>query len=322
MPNSKEKYLRWIIYLSAIFFTVLSAVFLGKDNLIPATGFLIVSFASYAFLIIKDYRALSVVAFITLILSIFTIMGIAGGDVSSEGFLTAEYEKTYYLSLSVLMLFIIPFCTHLITAQGWRKTLSRILLIVSIGLAFIMGVASPTFHTNFIYTRIFVGIIFIYSIYSIFRKEKLPRAVGIIGIFASLGALVFGAIMFSTQIYTIEGTEKAKVVNFIEPKVQDMFLAYNQGDSQNFCKYCREDLKAAFTEETLASMRGMYGQYISHEGPDIIRVASSYHIDYIVKFEKMNPIYFTLTIEQAEPENTIYEFSLSPEQPVRQKYFQ
>jgi len=322
MPNSKEKYLKWIIYLSAIFFTVLSAVFLGKDNLIPAMGFLIISFAAYAFLIIKDYKFLSVVAFITLILSILTVMGIVSGDVSSGGFLTTEYEKTYYLILSVLMIFIIPFCTHLITAQGWRKTLSRIFLIISVALLFTMGTASPNFYNNFMYTRIFIAIALIYSIYSIFRKEKLPRIGGIIGILASLGALVFGAIMFSAQIYTIEGTEKTEVINFIEPKVQDMFQAYNQGDYQNFCKHCVDSLRTEFSKENLESLQSMYGLYISHEKPTVIRTGGSYHIDYIVKFEKMNLIYFTLTIEQADPENTIYGFNLSPEQPVRQEYFQ
>jgi len=313
MTNLPKKSLKWLLYLSAIFFTILSMVFFGDENRVFAFGCLVISFVAYSSVIIKDLKFLSVVAYITLVLSILSILGIAGGNVSSGNFATADHEKTYYLTLGILMVCIIPFCTYLITAGGWRKKLSLLFLIVSVGLSFVMGAASPSFHTNFVYTRIFIVIILVYSVYSIFRKEKLPRIGGIIGMLASLGALVFSAIMFSAQIYTIEGTEREKVINFIEPKVQEMFQSYNQGNFKNFCHYCREDLKSGFSEEDLKSLQSMYGKYISYEEPTITRVAGSYHIDYIVKFEKINPIYFTLMTEQVEPESTIYRFGLSPE---------
>jgi len=318
MTNLLKKSLKWIPYLLAILFTIIAAVLSEEGNKILTTIFAIIPIIIYSYLIVRDFKFLSVVSYITLGLTMLAIMGLSSGDISDNGgFTTPSYEKSFYITLSILLTFIVPFSTYLITRGGWRKKLSHILLGVSIVVLFIMGMASPTFHTNFVYTRIFIGIAFVYSIYSIFRKEKLPRVGGIMGILSSLIALLLSAFLFAGQTYTIEGAEKEKVVNFIEPKVQEMFQAYNLRDSGNFCRYCREDLKANFSQETFESLENMYGRYISYKGPNITWTTGSYYIEYMVNFEKVNPIYFTLMTEQVGPESTIYRFDLSPENPAQ-----
>ena len=313
-----KKSLKWILYFSGIFFVTISVNSFQKEDLICAIAFLVISFATYSFLIIKDYKFLSVISYITLMVSITTVLAFAGGDIPDGGtFATANYEKAFYLTLGILVPLIISLCTYLIKMGGWRKTISRIILVISIVALFIMGIASPTFHNNFVYTRISIGTIFVYSIYLIFKKEKLPRIKGIIGILSSILALLFSAVWFSTQIYTIKGGEKEQVVSFMEPKVQEMFQSYNQRNFKGFYKHYTEGFKAIFNEESFESLRNMYGSYISHEEPEITFKGGTYYIEYPINFSIMSPIYFTFETEQVTPDSGIRGFNSSPEKALK-----
>lgn len=318
MADLLKKSLKWVLYFLSIFFVTASVKFFQKENLTYALAFLIVSFAAYSFLIIKDFKFLSVVSYITLVLSIIIIIGLGGGGASDEiSFATANYEKTFYITLGILTPLILVLCMYLIKMGGWRRTLSHIFLVINFIILIATGTISPAFHNNFIYTRISIGIIFIYSIYLIFKKEKLPRIKGIVGILGSVIALLISSFYFSEQTYVIVDEEREEMINFIEPKAQEMFQSYNQRDFENFCKHYTESFRDVFTEEDFQDLQNMYGNYISRQKePDILFTDGTYYIEYTVKFGLMDPIYFTFLVDMDEftPDGGIRGFNSSPEQ--------
>jgi len=308
-----KKSLKWFLYLSALITSVLSANYLQEENLIYTLIFIFISLSFYAFLIIKDFKFLSGLSYISLILFFLCIMGNFGDD-TSERFVNAESEKIFYLMFGLAGLYIIVLCLYLLTTQGWRKKLSFIILGLVVLLLLIFGINSPSFYDNFIYTRILVSIVFLLSILLIFKKRKIWRLGGIIGIGISLLGFLMGAIMFSAQIYEIGEVEKEKVLNFINPKAQEMFRYYNQRDFKNFCIYCSDDLKFKFAEglQGFVSSRDSNGRYISHQEPNVTRSKGFYYIEYPIKFGNItNLSYFTVMLGGIDPEDTIYGFNVS-----------
>jgi len=309
-----KKSSKWFLYLFALTTSVLSANYSQEENLIYTLVFIFISLSSYVFLIIKDFKFLSGLSYISLILFFLCIMG-NFNDGTSERFINAESEKIFYLMFGLAGLYMTALYLYLLTTSGWRKKLSFIFLGLVILLLLIFGINSPSFYDNFIYTRILVGIVFLLSILLIFKKGKMWRLGGIIGIGVSLLGFLMGAIMFSAQIYEIGEAEKEKVLNFANPKVQEMFRYYNQRDFENFCIYCSDDLKFKFVKglQEFASSRDSNGRYVSHEKPNITRSKGFYYVEYPVKFGNIADFsYFTIMLDGIDPEDMIYGFNISP----------
>jgi len=317
MTNLIKKSLLCLLYLFAIASCVLSLTYMQEKDLVFALVFISVASISYAFLTIKDFKFLSGLSYVTLILFLLCTMGGFGNNAGNGRFADAENEKIFYLSFGLSAFFVVMLCAHLITTQGWRRKLSTIFLILLIPFLLMMGMMPPDFHNNFVYTRVLVGIVFVLSILLIFKNKKRFRIGGIIGILGSIIALLMGALLFSAQIYVIEGAEREKVLNFVEPKVEEMLQFYNEKDFENFCKYCSEDLKLSFSQglQGFQSLRDEGGQYVSYESPNTTRSKGFYYIEYPVEFENIaDPLYFTVMLSDITPEDTIYGFNISPNQ--------
>ena len=310
-----KKSSKWFLYLFALVTSVFSVTYLQEKNLAYTLVFIFISLSSYAFLIIKDFKFLSGLSYVSLILFFLCTMGNFGESTGNGEFINAESEKIFYLMFGFSALWVVTLCMYLITTQGWRKKLSSIFLVLVALLLLILGTAAPNFYDSFIYTRVLVSIVFLLSILLIFKKKKLLRLGGLIGIGACLVSFLTGALLFSAQIYEIEKVEKEKVLNLVNPKVQEMFQYYNQRDFENFCVYCSEDLKFKFVEglQNFTSSRDSNGRHVSHKEPNVTRSKGFYYVEYPVKFENIaDPLYFTIMLSDIGPEDTIYGFNISP----------
>ena len=310
-----KKLSAWFLYLFAIIASLLAINYLQEQDIAYALSFIFIALASYAFLIIKN-KSLSKISYITLILSLLCVMVSFSTSVENGQFLNAESEKMFYLVFGPSALFVLILFAHLIrTQQNWKKKVSSILIIPIVLGLFLLGTALPNFHNNFVYTRVLIGAVFIFSV--ILIKKRLFLAGGITGIIISIMALLLSSTLFIAETYNIEKTEREAVLNFINPKVQDMFQSYNQKDFFNFCKDCGKELQFMFAQDiqNFTSLREQNGRYVSHEEPKTTFSAGFYYAEYPIIFENIeNPIYFTFMLTGIKPEDTIYGFSFSSDQ--------
>jgi len=307
----------WIgLYLVGLLAVIFSIASFPEKDLNAALLFFSASIIIYTFLIIKDLKFLSLFSFITMIPISLVILGTAGNQVNGN-FSNAFDEKAFLLSFALVLSFFIVNCVFWIkTRRDWKKLMSLFFIALILLILFVFGTGSPNYHQNFVYTRIFISIFFIFSIFLIMERKKSLRVFGILGIFLSIGLLLMSAVMFAAKTYVIEGDEWDSVYTFINPKAEEMLGCYNQNDFDNFCNHCSVQLKNSFEIDSSAmkNWRSMYGQYLNLEKPEIIRARGFYYIEYPVKFQNVEDIfYLTFMLSDVSPESTIYGFNLSSE---------
>lgn len=308
----------WLLYIFAIIVSSFAINYLQKQAIIYALISIFIALTSYTFLIIKSKSAISGISYVTIVLFLISMMTVFDVDASGEEFLNVESERMFYLVFGPATLFILSLFLHLIrTQQNWKKKTSFVLMILTLLYLLLLGTALPNFHDNFGYTRIFIGVILVFSIALIRIKKKLFVIGGIIGIILTIVALLLSSTLFLAETYNIEKTEKEAVLNFVNPKIQNMLQFYNQRDFSNFCKDCGDEVQFMIIQDTenIGAFREQTGAYVSCGDPKITFSTGFYYVEYPIVFKNVkNTIYLTLMLTSIKPEDKIYGFSFSTEQ--------
>ena len=316
MENKKNIVLRILLYILSFIIIFVGIGISGEGNVL---GFLICSILTlsiYSFLILKNYKILSPLSSITFILISILILAISSNSEVSN-FETANSEKLFMISLAlVLFFYIIVGILWYMKDKVWKKVLSIIFISFTTLLLHAYGFILPAFYQNFVYTRLFILIFFLLSIFLILKGKIIFRILGIVGIFLSIGILLFSAVTLSSKVYTLEGDDKGEVVEFIDTKAKEMLSYYNEDTftQDTFCKYCGPTLTDALYSDlyNLPNIKESYGDYIDIGEPYVYRSAGMFYIEYPVKFEKVEDTqYVIFVLEGISSKNDIFGFAIS-----------
>jgi len=312
MINAKKLY--WVLLYLAAFVPVGFSIFYFSEKNLPLA--LIASFVSmsiYTLLIIKDLRFLSAVSFFTVLLVTLLILGTAGKQ-TNGAFSNVSDEKAFMLTHSLLTSFLLINSVFWAkTKQGFKKFISLVLISLYIFMLAAYGTGSPAYYQNFVYTRINISIILVFSIFLIIKKKKL---LGVLGIFLAIGILLLSAAMFAKKAYALEEKEKKEVIAYVDPMAKEMFGYYNKQDYDNFCKYCGFVLKNMLNKNPIKKVRDVYGSYVYFGEPsNIIRKGGRFYVEYPVKFQNVKVLmYLTFVTENISSDPSIYGFAISDKQ--------
>ncbi|HEB14121.1 MAG TPA: hypothetical protein ENI09_01795 [candidate division WWE3 bacterium] len=312
MVNVKK--VSWVLlYLTAFIPAGFSFYYFSEKNLLSALVAFSISMLIYTLLIIKDLRFLSSISFFTLFFMSLTAFGIAGNK-SDVIFSSAFDEKAFMLIMvSALPFFLINSFYWLKTKQGVKKLISLVCIFLVVLMLVIFGTGSPAYYQNFIYTRVNILILSIFSILLIIEKKKI---LGILGIFLSIGILLLSADMFANKTYTLEDTEQKEIIAYIDPLAKEMFGYYNKKDYDNFCKYCGAVLNNMLIRNPIKNTRDVLGPYVYFNEPsNVIRKGGRFYVEYPVQFQNGEGLtYLTFVIEDISSDPSIYGFALSDKQ--------
>ena len=267
-------------------------------------------------MIFKNYKVLSPLSSITLILTSILILGLSSNS-EVGNFETANSEKLFMISFAlVLFFYIVMGIFWYMKDRVWKKVIAIIFIIIATFILFSYGLILPAFYQNFVYTRLFILIIFLFSVFLIIRGKIIFRIFGILGIFLSIGILLLSAFTLSTKVYTLEGDDKGEVVEFIDIKAKEMLSYYNEDifTQDIFCKYCGPTLSNALYSDlyNLPNIKESYGDYKNIEEPYVYRAGGMFYIEYPVKFEKVEDTqYVIFVLEGISSENDIFGFAIS-----------
>jgi hypothetical protein len=309
MTNIKK--ISWIVlYLVAFIPAGFSVYFFSEKNPPAAIISFSISMLIYALLVVKNLRILSSLSFLTMFLTSLLVLGAAGSKPGGT-FPSVSDERTFMLSLSVIIFFLLVISVFWAkTKQGIKKLLSLacIFLLVFILLAF--GAGLPEYHQNFVYTRVYILILLVLSIFLIIKKKKV---LGTLGIFLSMGMLLLSASMFAERTYVPGEEEQEEVVAFVDPMAKEMFGYYNEEDYDNFCKHCGSALKNMLAENPIKNTREAFGPYLYFGEPGkVIRKGGLYYVEYPIKFQGVeNLVYLTFVVENISPGSGIHGFAFS-----------
>ena len=314
MINTKK--IPWVLlYLAAFIPAGLSIYYFSEKNLPSALISSSISLLIYTILIIKDLKFLSSVSFITMFFVSLIMIGIAG-NMADNSFPSAFDEKAFMLTASLILSFFLVSSVYWVrTKQGVKKLMSLACISLAVLMLVIFGTGSPEYYQNFIYTRVNILILFIFSIFLIIKRKKL---LGILGIFLSIGVFLLSASMFAEETYTLEDQEQQEVIAYIDPLAKEMFGYYNKEDYDNFCKYCGVVLKNMVIRNPIKNSRDVLGPYVYFDEPSkVVRKGGRFYVEYPVKFQKEKDLtYLTFVIENISSDLSIYGFAFSdkPEQ--------
>lgn len=312
MTNAKK--ISWaLLYLAAFIPAGLSLHYFSEKNSLLALIASSISMSIYTLIIIKDLRFLSFISFSTIFFASLLTLGIAGNK--TDGIFSSIFdEKAFMLTLPLLIFFLLINSVFWAkTKQGFKKLLSLVSISLSVLALVVFGTGSPAYYQNFIYTRVNILILLIFSIFLIIKRK---RFLGILGIFLSVGTLLLSTAMFAEKTYTLEGEEKKEVIAFIDPLAKEMFGYYNKKDYDNFCKYCGSVLKNMLNKNPINDKRDLFGPYIHFGEPsEVIRRGGRYYVEYPAKFQNVkNLMYLTFVIENISSDPSIYGFAFSDKQ--------
>lgn len=311
MINAKK--LSWVLLYLAAFIPVGFSIFYFSEKNLPLA--IIASFVSmsiYTLLIIKDLRFLSSVSFFTVLLVTLLILGIAGKQ-TNGAFANVFDEKAFMLTQSLLTSFLLINSVFWAQKQGLKKFTSLVLISIYVLMLAAYGTGSPSYYHNFVYTRINISILLVFSIFLIIKKKKL---LGVLGIFLSIGILLLSTAMFAKKAYVLEEKEKKEVIAYVDPMAKEMFGYYNKQDYDNFCKYCGFVLKNMLNKNPIKKARDVYGSYVYFGEPsNIIRKGGRFYVEYPVKFQNVKALmYLTFVTENISSDPSIYGFAISDKQ--------
>ena len=309
MANTKKT--SWVLlYLVAIVPVGLSLYFYMEKNLLAALITSSISFLIYTFLIIKDLRFLSSISFLTMFFISLLTLGISGNK-TGDVFPSIINETAFMLAMSLILSFLLVNSAYWAkTKQGIKKLISLACISLSVLMLAAFGTGSPAFYQNFVYSRINILILLIFSIYLIVKRKKF---LGILGIVLSIGILLLSASMFAEKTYTLNDEEQKEAVVFIDPVVKEMFGYYNKEDYVNFCKYCGFLLKSKLNSSPIKNNRDAYGPYVYFDEPsNVYRKGGRFYVEYPVKLQNVKGItYITFVLENITSDISIYGFAFS-----------
>jgi hypothetical protein len=303
------------LYLAACLSFCFAVFYFSEKNLPSAFIAFPATMLILSILIMKDIKFLSLLSFLTMFAASFLIFAVAAKQVNGI-FLSSLDEKIFLLALALILSFLLANSIFWAkTKRGWRKATGLIVMVISVLGLLLFGLSSPNYYQNFIYTRIFILILFILSIFLIKQGKRSLKILGILGIFFSIGALLLSAALFAGRTYKLEEREQKAVIAFIDPRAKEMFGYYNEEDYNNFCKYCGPALKYLVVKNPMMDKREAFGPYIYFGEPKIKREMGRYYVEYPVKFQNVKDLrYVTFVLESTSPDSTIYGFEVSDKQ--------
>jgi multisubunit Na+/H+ antiporter MnhC subunit len=312
MTNAKK--ISWgVLYLAAFVPFGLSILYFSEKNLLSALVASSISMFIYTLLVIKDLRFLSSVSFFTMLFVSLLMLGAAGKQTNGI-FPNIADEKAFMLAQPLLIFFLLINSVFWAkTKHGFKKLVSLVLISLFVLMLVTFGLVSPVYYQNFVYTRINILILLIFSIFLIIKKRKV---LGILGIFLSIGILLLSVGMFAEKTYTLEDKEQKEVIAFVDPLAKEMFGYYNKEDYNNFCKYCGFVLKNMLSRNPIKNNRDILGPYIYFGEPSkVIRKGGRYYVEYPVKFQNVKSVtYLTFVVESISSDPSIYGFAFSDKQ--------
>jgi hypothetical protein len=307
-------YCYWIFFGINIILFFSSVYFFYEAKMSMAMYMYIAITVISSFLVFSNIKTLSDISFFLMLPISFLIL--ASSAIPSEGILAdVTGEKYIMIILALSIVFFLINCTHwIISKDGWRKIVSIIFVILSLLIATLFGLMPTDYYQNFIYTRLFVLILFVFCLFISIKTKKFMKFLGILGIFASIGILFFSAMLFSIKVYTVEGEDKEKIIENIDSKAREMLGYYNDKDVDNFCKYCAPDLVAEFQKDTtvITNMKDSYGGYTEIGEVDIKSIGTTFYVQYPILLENSDTqYYFILTL--MDTDSAIYGFAINTE---------
>ena len=304
-----KKFAWFILYLVAFISASFSLVYFSQKDLAAGLIASLISLLIYTFLITRDFKFLSPVSFFTVPAVSLLILGAVGKQ--TNGFFgSSENEKIFMVTVPLLILFGLANSVFWAQKQRFKKWIGVGGITLSVFMLLVYGTVLPTYYQNFVYTRLSLLILLIFSVFLIFKNKKL---LGILSLLITVGALVLSASAFSDKTYALEVKEYEAVLAFTNPKAKEMFEYYNQKDYGNFCKYCGFTLQNMLVKKPISASRDAWGPYTSLDGPiSIIRRGGSFYVQYKVQFQKVpNLMYVTFQLENINPDSTIYGLSIT-----------
>jgi len=318
MENKKGLALRIILYIVPYLLFFVAVYFFTVQNMLLFFIVSAVGLGIYLFLIIKSYKVISPLSSVTFMVMLFFILAVS---ISGEGGIQANplNERNYMLGIAFSSFFnlfigLVWYCKP----EKWKKVLAVIYLVVINILLISFSLIPVYFYSNFIYTRIFIILLFLFNVLMIIKGKVVFRIFGIIGIFLSIGCLIFSAMTLSTQVFTLVDQERQEVFDFIDLKAKEMIDYYNDGQlsQDKFCKYCGFTLTSMLysNPENFIAIREQYGEIMSVEEPTIYRAVGQFYTVYPAKFEYVkDQQYVIFTTEGIKPDSSIFGFAISPE---------
>ena len=304
----------WILFAINIILFFSSVYFFSEANMSMAMYIYIAIVVISSFLVFSNIKVLSDISLFLMLPISFLIL--ASSAIPSEGVVAdVTGEKYIMMILALAIVFFLVNCTYwVISKDGWRKTISIIFIIISLLIAILFGLISTDYYQNFIYTRLFVLILFLFSLFAAIKTKKFMKIFGILGIFASIVILFLSAILFNVEVYTVEGKDKEKIVENVDSKAREMLEYYNDKDVNNFCKYCSPDLVTQFQTDTsvITNMRDSYGAYTEIGEVDIKSIGTTFYVQYPISLENSNAQYY-LILTLMSTDSDIYGFAITTE---------
>lgn len=312
MTNVKK--MSWVfLYLVALILVAFSIFYFSEDNLLPAFITSSISMSICTLLIFKNLRFLSSVSFFTILLASLLTLGSAGTQ--TDGALSGILdEKKFMLALPLFIFFLLVNSIFWAkTKEGFKKIISLLFISLSVFLLLAFGTVSPTYYQNFVYTRINILILLVFSIFLIIKKK---RVLGILGIFLSIGILLLSAVMFAEKIYTLEDKKQKEITAYAHPIAEEMLGYYNKEDYDNFCKYCGFVLKNKLNKNPIKHTRKVFGPYTYlGEANRVFRKGGHYYMQYPIKFQnEENLMYFVFIIGEISSDPSVYGFAFLEKQ--------
>lgn len=311
MSKKKKKNIHkpyhWILYSLSIVLSIIAVYILSIPNLTLGLISLSLSLGIETYLVFKDIDCVSSTAFITsIVLSIFLYLSTAEGltNTVSEGFREEMYMLILFISEVFLFINSISWC---ITKNGWKKTISIILLILLVLITFIFSLTAPSYYENFIFTRPFALIFFVLGIFLIIKLKKFRKIFGILTIALSIGIIYLSTLFFASVVYTVSDNEKEEISQNMYSKVEDILDYYNDGDYYSFAEYFSESLTEEYQNEigSIANWKDVYGNYTEVGNIEVRRISGMYYVEYPVKFENSSEQFY-LILELSSTDSDIY----------------
>lgn len=295
----------WIfLYLAALAPLGLAIVYLSENDFILGLIFFLFTMSIYTGIVIKNLKFLSLLSYITLF-PVSMLLISAAIKQTNNVFVNTLDERYYMIVLPLLFLFILINSLYLAnTKKGLLKTVSLIIITLSVLILTILPISPPVYYQNFVYTRVYILVLLVFSILLIIQRKKI---LGILGVFLSIGILLLSAWTFAGITYTLESSDRDEVVSYVDPLIKEMFDYYNNEDYLNFHKYCGSRLRSMLEKNPISELREKTGTYeYFGETGSVTRKAGSFYVEYPVKFQRINDLmYLTVVIENIDAEPSI-----------------
>ena len=296
MEEKRKMIIGIVLYIFTFLIYFIGMYFFTEGNILIFNILNFLQFSIYAFLISRRYKVLSPLSSITFLISSLLTTGTVLGGYTNGTFDTSAHEGISMISFSlVLAFYLVIGVIWYLNERVWKKILSIIFIAITDLFLLSYGFILPSFYQNFVYTRLFILIFFLFNVFMIVKGKVVFRILGIIGIFFSIGCLVFSAMSLYEKVYILENEDKEEVLEYIGPKSKEMIEAYNNEElsSEVFCKYCGETLISSLYggEEELTSTRTANGKCTILGEPYVYRTQGYFYIEYSVNFENSEGLY-------------------------------